>query len=173
MASALPVSCPASLSCLMKGTEMPPDSPSLYACFFTPQERRDLRQVSPDDLTGEINLQRALLVLIQSASPPGPLDFEVQLEKNRASNLVIHSLLVLIRSGSQRRDICPEWAGLLSQAAQDAASRMGVPDYLRPSVCPRQGLEVGRLPVAGSALVENPNNVERNENDSQKNLLEK
>ncbi len=51
---------------------MPSDSPSIYAQYFTEQERRDLEAVPHDDLTGEIYLLRYLLLLVMSKSPPAP-----------------------------------------------------------------------------------------------------
>lgn len=109
---------------------MPHSSSSLYARFFTSQERQDLEQIPSDDLTGEINLQRTLLVLIQSASPECPIDFKVQLEKTRADNLVIRALLASLRVELNRRSLHPESAQLIQQALHIAAGQMGVPDYL-------------------------------------------
>jgi len=50
------------------------DSPSLYTPWFTEQERRDLDAVPHDDLTGEIDLLRYLLVLVMFKSPSAPLE---------------------------------------------------------------------------------------------------
>jgi len=53
---------------------MPSDTPALYAPWFTEGERRDLQAVPHDDLTGEIDLLRYLLVLVMFKSPSAPLE---------------------------------------------------------------------------------------------------
>ena len=58
---------------------MSTESSGLYHPYFTEEEIRDLEAVSHDDLTGEIYLQRHLLGLVMSESPPD-LDFELLLE---------------------------------------------------------------------------------------------
>lgn len=134
---------------------MSPSSSSLYARFFTPQERQDLAQIPPDDLTGEINLQRNLLVLIHSASPAGSTDFKTLLEKARASNLAVGALIASLRVELNRRGLHPESDQLIQQALHIAAGHLGVPDYLTPSEPPvgvDQGLAVGcQKKCAGSS----------------------
>jgi hypothetical protein len=59
---------------------MSPDSPSIYAPFFTEEERRHLEGIPHDDLTGEIHLLRYLLALVMSKSHPDPQDLELLLQ---------------------------------------------------------------------------------------------
>jgi len=100
---------------------------SLYTPYFTEEERRDLEAVPHDDLTGEIFLQRHLLVLVMSRSPSGPLDFELLLEKNRACNLAIRSLVSLIYAELEiRKRKTPEWKQFYDAARLMAAEQLGI-----------------------------------------------
>jgi len=113
---------------------MPSDTTSLYAPYFTEQERRDLDAVPHDDLTGEIFLQRYLLVLVMSRSPSGPLDFDLLLEKNRACNLAIRSLISLIYAELEiRKSKQPESAQFIEEAHYLAAVQLGIADQIFPA----------------------------------------
>jgi len=106
---------------------MPSETSSLYAPYFTEQERRDLDAVPHDDLTGEIFLQRHLLVLVMSRSPSGPLDFELLLEKNRACTLAIRSLISHIYAELEiRKRKTPEWKKFYDAARLMAAEELGI-----------------------------------------------
>jgi len=106
---------------------MPIDAPALYAPWFTEEERRDLEAVPHDDLTGEIYLQRYLLVLVMSRSPSSPLDFELLLEKNRACHLAIRSLISLIYAELEiRKSKTPEWKLFYDAAHLLAAEQLGI-----------------------------------------------
>jgi len=114
---------------------MPSDSDtlSLYAPWFTEQERRDLETVPRDDLTGEIYLQRYLLVLVMSRSPSGPLDFDLLLEKNRACNLAIRSLISLIYAELEiRKSKTPEWELFFDAAHLLSAEQLGIVEDVFP-----------------------------------------
>jgi len=103
------------------------DAPALYSPWFTEEERRDLQAVPHDDLTGEIYLQRYLLVLVMSRSPSGPLDFELLLEKNRACNLAIRSLISLIYAELEiRKRKTPEWKQFYDAARLLAAEQLDI-----------------------------------------------
>jgi len=113
---------------------MPSDTPSLYAPWFTEQERRDLEAVPHDDLTGEIYLQRYLLVLVMSRSPSGPLNFELLLEKNRACNLAIRSLISLIYAELElRKNRTPDWQLFVEEAHYLAAAQLGIANEIFPA----------------------------------------
>jgi len=113
---------------------MPSETSSLYAPYFTEQERRDLDAVPHDDLTGEIFLQRYLLVLVMSRSPSGPLDFDLLLEKNRACSLAIRSLISLIYAELEIRKSKPsESAQFIEEAHYLAAVQLGIADQLFPA----------------------------------------
>jgi len=104
---------------------------SLYHPFFTEEERRDLELVPHDDLTGEIFLQRYLLVMVMSKSPPAPLDFELLLEKTRACNLAIRSLISLIYAHLEiQKGKQPWWEQLLDEARELACEQLGFSNYL-------------------------------------------
>ena len=106
---------------------------SLYDPFFTEEERRDLELVPHDDLTGEIYLQRYLLVLIMAKSPPEPLDFELLLEKTRACNLAIRSLISLINAEVEnRKGRKPEWKLAIEAAHLRSAEELGIVDQVFP-----------------------------------------
>jgi len=113
---------------------MPSDTPSLYAPYFTEEERRDLEAVPHDDLTGEICLQRHLLVMVLAKSPPGPLEFELLLEKTRACNLAIRSLISLIYAELEiRKGKTPEWKLFYDAAHLLAAEELGIVDQAYPA----------------------------------------
>jgi len=118
---------------LVKGIEMPSDTPSLYAPYFTEEERRDLEAVPHDDLTGEIFLQRHLLVLVMSRSPSGPLEFELLLEKTRACNLAIRSLVSLIYAELElRKGRTPDWKLFVEAAHLLSAEELGIVEDVFP-----------------------------------------
>jgi hypothetical protein len=111
---------------------MSAESSGLYHPYFTEQERRDLELVPHDDLTGEINLQRHLLGLVMSKSPPD-LDFNLLLEKNRACNTAIRSLVSLIYAETEiRRNRTPWWEQLIEEACELACEQLGFSNYLSP-----------------------------------------
>ena len=104
---------------------------SLYHPFFTEEERRDLELVPHDDLTGEIFLQRYLLVMVMSKSPPAPLDFDLLLEKTRACNTAIRSLISLIYAHLEiQKGKQPWWEQLLDEARELACEQLGFSNYL-------------------------------------------
>jgi len=106
---------------------------SLYAPYFTEEERRDLDAVPHDDLTGEIYLQRYLLVIVMSRSPSGPLDFDLLLEKNRACNLAIRSLVSLIYAELEiRKRKTPEWELFFDAAHLLSAEQLGIVEDVFP-----------------------------------------
>jgi hypothetical protein len=107
---------------------------SLYHPFFTEEERRDLEGIPHDDLTGEIFLQRYLLVMVMSKSPPGSLDFDLLLEKTRACNIAIRSLLSLINTHMQLRKgrKQAEWEQFFDAAHLLAVEELGILDQAFP-----------------------------------------
>jgi hypothetical protein len=112
---------------------MSTESSGLYHPYFTEEERRDLEAVSHDDLTGEIYLQRHLLGLVMSESPPD-LDFDLLLEKNRACNTAIRSLVSLIYAELElRRSRTPEWELFLNAAHLLSAEQLGIVDDVFPA----------------------------------------
>jgi hypothetical protein len=107
---------------------------SLYHPFFTEEERRDLEGIPHDDLTGEIFLQRYLLVMVMSKSPPGPLDFELLLEKTRACNLAIRSLVSLINMHMELQKGKPsEWDLFVQGAHLLSAEELGIVEDVFPA----------------------------------------
>jgi hypothetical protein len=111
---------------------MSTESTGLYHPYFTEEERRDLEAVPHDDLTGEIYLQRHLLGLVMSESPPD-LDFELLLEKTRACHTAIRSLVSLIHAETElRRNRTPWWEQLIEEACELACEQMGFSNYLSP-----------------------------------------
>ena len=105
-------------------------SSSLYSPYFTDQERNDLKNLPPDDLTGEIHLQRALLILMQERFPTKISDFNLLLEVARVTNIAIRSLLTLIYAQSENLSQ-NSWAEqMIEEAYHIAATQMGVYDYL-------------------------------------------
>ena len=112
---------------------MSSESTGLYHPYFTEEEIRDLEAVSHDDLTGEIYLQRHLLGLVMSESP-SDLDFELLLEKNRACNTAIRSLVSLIYAETElRRGRKPEWELFVEAAHLMAVEEMGIVDDAYPA----------------------------------------
>ena len=109
---------------------MSTESSGLYHPYFTEEEIRELEAVSHDDLTGEIYLQRHLLGLVMSESPPD-LDFDLLLKKNRACHTAIRSLVSLIRAETEiRRNRTPWWEPLLEEALELACEQLGFSNYL-------------------------------------------
>jgi hypothetical protein len=110
------------------------ETTSLYHPFFTEEERRDLEGVPHDDLTGEIFLQRYLLVMIMSKSPPAPLEFDLLLEKTRACNLAIRALVSLIKTHKElrRNRKQAEWEQFFDAAHLLAAEELGIVDQAFP-----------------------------------------
>jgi len=107
------------------------ETTSLYHPFFTEEERRDLEGIPHDDLTGEIFLQRYLLVMVMSKSPPAPLEFDLLLEKTRACNLAIRALLSLINTHLElQKGKQPWWEKLLDEARELACEELGFSNYL-------------------------------------------
>ena len=112
---------------------MSTESSGLYHPYFTEEEIRDLEAVPCDDLTGEIYLQRHLLCLVMSESPPD-LDFDLLLEKNRACNTAIRSLISLIYAELQiRRNRTPEWELFYNAAHLLSAEQLGIVDDVFPA----------------------------------------
>jgi len=107
---------------------------SLYHPFFTEEERRDLEGIPHDDLTGEIFLQRYLLVMVMSKSPPGPLEFDLLLEKTRACNIAIRALLSLINTHMQLRKgrKQAEWEQFFDAAHLLSAEQLGIEEDVFP-----------------------------------------
>jgi len=113
---------------------MSTESSGLYHPYFTEEEIRDLEGVPHDDLTGEIHLQRYLLILVMSKSPPAPLEFDLLLEKNRACNTAIRSLITLIYAETEiRRNRRPEWEILFDAAHLMSAEQLGIVDDVFPA----------------------------------------
>jgi hypothetical protein len=113
---------------------MSTESTHLYHPFFTEEERRDLEHVPHDDLTGEIYLQRYLLVLVMSKSPPAPLDFELLLEKTRACSTAIRSLISLIYAHLELRKGKKSESELFIEAAHlMAVEQLGIVDDAYPA----------------------------------------
>jgi len=109
------------------------DASALYAPWFTEEERRDLQAVPHDNLTGEIYLQRYLLVLVMSRSPSSPLDFELLLQKNRACHLAIRSLISLIYAELEiRKSKTPEWELFVEAAHLLSAEQLGIVEDVFP-----------------------------------------
>ena len=112
---------------------MSSESTGLYHPYFTEEEIRDLEAVPCDDLTGEIYLQRHLLGLVMSESPPD-LDFDLLLEKNRACNTAIRSLISLIYAETEiRRGRTPEWELFFDAAHLMAAEQLDIVDQAFPA----------------------------------------
>ena len=109
-------------------------STGLYRPYFTDEEIRDLEGIPHDDLTGEIHLQRYLLILVMSKSPPGPLEFDLLLEKTRACNLAIRSLVSLINTHiALRKGKRPEWELIIEAAHLLSAEELGIVDQAFPA----------------------------------------
>ena len=107
---------------------------SLYHPFFTEEERRDLEHVPHDDLTGEIFLQRYLLVMVMSKSPPAPLDFDLLLEKTRACNTAIRSLVSLLYAHFElRKGKKPQWELAIEAAHLRSAEQLGIVEDVFPA----------------------------------------
>jgi hypothetical protein len=112
---------------------MSTESTHLYHPYFTEEEIRDLEAVSHDDLTSEIYLQRHLLGLVMSASPPD-LDFELLLEKNRACSTAIRSLISLIYAHLELRKGKKSESELFIEAAHlMAVEQLGIVDDAYPA----------------------------------------
>ena len=109
-------------------------STGLYHPYFTEEEIRDLEGIPHDDLTGEIHLQRYLLVLVMAASPPAPLDFELLLEKTRACGTAIRSLISLIYAHTElRKGKQPWWEQIIEAAHLLSAMQLDIEEDVFPA----------------------------------------
>jgi hypothetical protein len=100
--------------------------PNLYRKYFTPAERRALAATPENDVTGEVNLLRIMLLrfLAAGAGAPPPADLKSHLESLRVTSVGAAMIACLIRTQARAGGLLTD----LDRALDEALA--GVNPYL-------------------------------------------
>ncbi len=104
---------------------------SIYWRYYTEEQREKLRSMKRNELNGEINIMRILLMrFIKREAEAEPKDRCQTEESLRAKSIASMTLSALQKIQVNESAAHPEWEDELEEAYRQAREEMGINDYL-------------------------------------------